>query len=68
MFAQRAVNNPRRHRLPLLFSVGGAISRRGDFQLAGWALHTLVHTQGAWLVGPMNMPENKWLSDGWLCQ
>ena len=25
-------------------------------------------TRGAWLVGPMNMPENKYDSDGWLCQ
>ena len=24
--------------------------------------------RGAWLVGPMNSPENRYDSDGWLCQ
>ena len=24
--------------------------------------------RGAWLVGPRNVPENKYVSEGWLCQ
>ena len=51
---------------------GGTVERSGSCENAISSSYTLScrasSTRGAWLVGPMNSPEKRYDSDGWLCQ
>ena len=62
--AEHAVDEPGRDRAAL--AIADLREARSPARRASRARAS--STRGAWLVGPMNRPENRYDSDGWFCQ